>query len=268
MDEGYGGADERAQRLDPDRGDQRAPEGVGPHDFFHGTRITVGPQITRVVRRIGHPAHDIPDHDGGGEHEGAREPADRRFGFHVSRDREAEMLHGDHGEGEENEGQHVEEIFFCTLDQVMPDKGDGDLNDRNPDDADEEIAAQEILERVAADDGVDGEPGKAAEEIEERRKPVPELAEPVGALDHLRQAVIDPERAENRQQNAADDVGDENGKKGGRGRQPESTGGKRAGGERAKFDVRRHPETENRARAAMRLAQGHRFDAFFLDNAK
>ena len=58
---------------------------------------------------------------------------------------EAEMLNGDDGEGEEDQHQDVDEVFFRGLDQVVPDKGDGDLDDGKPDDADDEVGVQEIL---------------------------------------------------------------------------------------------------------------------------
>ena len=39
------------------------------------------------------------------------------------------MLNRDDGEGEEDQHQDIDEVFFRRVDQVVPDKGDGDLDD-------------------------------------------------------------------------------------------------------------------------------------------
>src|ERR1700692_4037271 len=100
------------------------------------------------------------------------------------------MLNRDDDQRQEDQRQYVDKIFLRGVDEVVPDKGNGDLDDGKPDDADDQVGVEEILHRVGAADGVDGKPGEAAEKINEGWQLIAEFAEPGGPLDHLREAVF------------------------------------------------------------------------------
>ena len=91
------------------------------------------------------------------------------------------------------------------------------------------LVCRKYCTRIGADDGVDGEPGEAAEKVEQRGQFVAEFAEPGAPWIICGRPYCTPKVLRSRQQDAAENIRDQDGNEGGAGGKPESAGGKRAG---------------------------------------
>ena len=79
----------------------------------------------------------------------------------------ADMGSRDHGEERKDHDQEVEEIFLGGVDQIVSDRGDGDLDGAEDENIRDQRRVEHVLQGIAADDGVDAEPGEPTEEIQE-----------------------------------------------------------------------------------------------------
>ena len=191
MDEGHR-SDQRAERLEPDGGDETGQERQAEDAPLRRLRR----HVARVVGAIGAPADGVPEGGRGQQHEHRRVEA---TGDDLDPMRRAQLDQSQNGCHEEQHAEHVRHPALVGVDEVVAVDREDDLAHDHEYDRDNIRYVHQLLQGHDAENGVDGEPAYAGDPIQRGRHEGAQVAEARPRQDHLGHAGARPHRRDGAQ---------------------------------------------------------------------